>query len=335
VPLCVATDGSNAPEALRPGELSTFHPKPQTGMPDSIAVAIVHGSGQKEPDFADEIIETLKTMFPAALPEEKRDAAALEIEPVYWADLPRKREEDIWQRVKDSGPMDQLGLRRYIFNLAGDTLAYQPSKGRRELYVAVHEVMAEAFGRLADRVGPEVPLCVLSHSMGTIVTHNYLYDMQRGSEGVIVEGAAENQLPQPDTPLERGETLALFVTYGSPLAIWRLRFGDDYKAIRFPGSAAEELYPELEPRWLNVYDADDVIGYPIGRLTESYAELTEKGYLEDRQRNVGSFWKSWNPLSHKGYFRDEASLEELAGYLAGVWQGAFGEGTGERERQGR
>jgi len=25
------------------------------------------------------------------------------------------------------------------------------------------------------------------------------------------------------------------VTYGNPLAIWRLRFGDEYKSIRFPG----------------------------------------------------------------------------------------------------
>jgi pimeloyl-ACP methyl ester carboxylesterase len=301
-------------------------------MSESIAVAIVHGSGQKDPDFADEIIDKLERMFPALLPPEKREDANLEIEPVYWADLPREREEDIWQRVRDSGPMDQLGLRRYIFNLAGDTLAYQPSQGRRDLYVAVHEVMAEAFEKLADRAGPEAPLCVLSHSMGTIVTHNYLYDMQDGTEGVIVDDEAESALPQPETPLERGETLSLFVTYGSPLAIWRLRFGDDYKSIRFPGSAAEELYPELEPRWLNVYDADDVIGYPISQLTDSYAEMAEEGYLEDRQRNVGAFWKSWNPLSHKGYFRHDDSLEELAGYLAGVWQGAFGEGTGQRER---
>ena len=119
-------------------------------MPDSIAVAIVHGSGQKEPDFAEEVIAALDEMFPAALPEEKRGEAELEIEPVYWADLPREREEEVWERVKASGPMDQLALRRYIFNIAGDTLAYQPSQGRRELYLAVHKVMAESFEKLAE-----------------------------------------------------------------------------------------------------------------------------------------------------------------------------------------
>ncbi|PSQ99617.1 MAG: hypothetical protein BRD48_03580 [Bacteroidetes bacterium QS_9_68_14] len=303
-------------------------------MSESIAVAIVHGSGRKEPDFAEDIIDTIEEMFPAALPKDKRERADLQIEPVYWADLPREREQEIWERVEASGPMDQMGLRRYIFNVAGDTLAYQPSYGRRDLYVGVHHRMANSFAKLAERAGPDAPLCVLSHSMGTIVTHNYLYDMQRSSEGVIVEDAGEDELPQPETRLERGETLSLFVTYGSPLAIWRLRFGDDYKAISFPGAAAEELYPELHPKWLNIYDADDVIGYPIGQITDSYAEMVEQGHLEDRQRNVGALWKSWNPLSHKGYFRDESSLEELAGYLAGIWQGAFGEGTGERERPG-
>lgn len=286
-------------------------------MSESIAVAIVHGTGRKEPDFADDIIDTLHEKFPTHLSTENKNRANLVIEPVYWADLTRKRENEIWDKVKDSGPMNNLELRRFIFNVTGDTLAYQPSEGRRKLYVDVHDRMADAFKKLVNKAGEEAPLCVFAHSMGTIVAHNFLYDMQNKEEGTY-QGE-----DRAGTPLERSDTLSLFVTCGSPLAIWRLRFGDEYKAIRFPGDEVEDMYPNLQPKWLNVYDKDDVLGYPITQLTEDYKELAETGYLEDRPRNVGAFWKSWNPLSHKGYFRDDDSLEELAGYLADVWKGAY------------
>ncbi len=296
-------------------------------MSKPVALAIVHGTGQKEENFADDIIEMLGDLFPAQLahlPEAVRTEAELVIEPVYWAALPRQIEDEIWERVTAKGDLDHLEWRRFLFNVAGDTLAYQPSEGRRDLYLSVHRVIAEAFERLAERAGPEAPLCVAAHSMGTIVAHNYLYDMQHGPEAGSEDLHDTGELPRPATPLERAETLALFVTYGSPLAIWRLRFGDAYKAIHFPGDRVGELYPGLGPKWLNIYDADDLLGYPIANLTERYETLAADGYLEDRQRNVGSWFRSWNPLAHKGYFRDADSLEDLASFLAGIWQGAYG-----------
>jgi hypothetical protein len=286
-------------------------------MSKSIALAIVHGTGRKEANWADDIIDSLHEKFPNCFSDDEGQEAELVIEPVYWADLTREREEEIWQRVKDSGPMDKMELRRFIFNVTGDTLAYQPSEGRRELYKSVHERMADSFGKLVEKTGPEAPLCVIAHSMGTIVAHNFLYDMQNKDEGTFGDDKPG------DTPLERCETLSLFVTCGCPLAIWRLRFGDDYKAIHFPGKKVESMYPGMQPKWLNVYDKDDVLGYPITKLTDSYEKMAQAGYLEDRQYNVGAFWKSWNPLSHKGYFRDERSLDNLAGYLAAIWKGAY------------
>jgi len=285
-------------------------------MDKKIAVAIVHGTGRKEPDFAEDTMEELHKKFPAYLPDGSNDAEIV-MEPVYWADITRQREDDIWGRVKKSGPMQSLKMRRFIFNITGDTLAYQPSEGRRKLYLEVHKQMADAFKKLAERAGPEAPLCVLAHSMGTIVAHNFLYDMQNA------EGGGYNDEIKPESPLEKCETLAMFITYGSPLAIWRLRFGDDYKAIKFPGVRVEEIYPNLDPKWLNIYDQNDVLGYPITRVTDSYEAMADEGYLIDKPQNVGAFWKSWNPLSHKGYFRDESSLDNLAGYLAAIWKGAY------------
>lgn len=289
-------------------------------MSKPVALAIIHGTGEKEPDFADDIIDVLHERFPEHLPEALRDEAELVIEPIYWAHIPRKKEDEVWAKVESAGPMEHKDLRRFIFNLAGDALAYQPSEGREDLYIGVHREIADGFARLAERASGTAPLCLAAHSMGTIVAHNYLFDIQHEPEHGL-EG--ENELPRPETPLERGATLALFCTYGSPIAIWRLRYGDDYKAIRFPGEDVHERYPYLQPKWLNIYDPNDVLGYPIHRLTERYRELADDGYLEDREQNVGSWLKSWNPAAHKGYFRDESCLDDLAGHLATVWQGAY------------
>ena len=284
-------------------------------MSRSVAVAIIHGMGPKEPDFADNVIEKLHDYVPRHL--EGYNDAHFVAKPVYWAEIPHEKEERVWERVEASGPMDNVDLRRFIFNLAGDTLAYQPSEGREDLYVSVHKQMKETFAELAAEAGENAPLCIAAHSLGTVVAHNYLFDMQNGREEV-------SELPRPETPLERGDTLSLFCTYGSPIAIWRLRFGDDYKAIDFPGQAVEEHYPNMSPKWLNLYDKSDVLGYPISKLTERYEELFDAGYLEDRQTNVGNLFTSWNPMSHRGYLRDDDALEELAGFIADTWKGAFG-----------
>jgi len=170
-------------------------------MSKKIAVAIVHGTGRKGPDFADDTMKELQERFPAHL-SDAYDDAELVMEPVYWADITRQREDEIWNRVKKSGPMQSLKMRRFIFNVTGDTLAYQPSEGRRKLYLEVHEQMAGAFKKLAKRAGPEAPLCVLAHSMGTIVAHNFCTICKIPKRGDMTIKSSRNRRLKDAKPLQ-------------------------------------------------------------------------------------------------------------------------------------
>lgn len=65
-------------------------------------------------------------------------------------------------------------------------------------------------------------------------------------------------------------------------------------------------------KWYNLYDKDDVLGWPLKSLSPSYEEL-----VEDIQINVGrgllsKLFKSWNPLSHGQYWQDKNVIGHIS-----------------------
>ena len=67
--------------------------------------------------------------------------------------------------------------------------------------------------------------------------------------------------------------------------------------------------------WLNVYDPDDVLGWPLQPLSAGYETLVEDRAINAGQGAVNWMLKSWNPLSHGAYWQDEAVLAPLAGMI--------------------
>jgi hypothetical protein len=118
------------------------------------------------------------------------------------------------------------------------------------------------------------------------------------------------------TPLEQGETLSLFYTMGSPIALWSLRYPSFGEPIRFPTRTLAVHHPGLQPRWVNFYDPDDVIGYPLKPLNARYRAAVS----EDRPVNVGSWLTKWNPLSHVGYWNDGKVADGVAEGLIDTWR---------------
>ena len=96
------------------------------------------------------------------------------------------------------------------------------------------------------------------------------------------------------TPLERCETLAFLYTLGGPIALWTLRFADGGEPIAFPGRGISARYPHLRPAWLNFYDRDDVIGYPLWGLSDKY----DKVVTQDRAVAVGPRLVRSTPVAH-------------------------------------
>ena len=167
---------------------------------------------------------------------------------------------------------------------------------------------------LARTAGKAAPLCVIAHSLGTIISSNYFYDLSKSRRPGMVSGLVRNV--KKNTPLENGETLTLFYTLGSPIAIWSLRHVDSGTPIRVPARNLGKHHDELRGEWINFYDHDDVIGYPLRPLNDAYKQSVTK----DVPINAGGFLLSWNPLSHTSYWTDDDVTKPIARTLVRVWR---------------
>lgn len=304
-----------------------------------MAVALVHGVLITDPEFYTTPAQLLKQGFQAAFdgnaPNPDR---ALCIEPVHWAPVLERKQEELFRRM--GGP-EQLAavqgycdliaqmnqgklvlprllalfsrrwnrselhwsaLRWLIVNFIGDALAYPASPATADNYNAVHDVFARALSRLGDRATPNAPLVVLAHSLGSVVTSDFMYDLQTGRRA------------GGDTPLERGETLFSLHTLGSPLGLWMLRTDAAGLAcpIRVPSPRLSDHHPVLTGGWYNYYDPDDIIATPLRTMSDAYASAVR----EDHRVSVGGPLGGATPLSHPFYWTDPEVMRMIGYRLA-------------------
>lgn len=274
-----------------------------------IAVGFIHGIGKQQyPDFYKEMAATLEGRLAEVCPK-----VELVSEGVYWADITDKLEKKLQVKLEPYNLRwdNIIDARGFMINLVCDAIAYQPlpkecdPTQNKYIYADIHERFAQTLQSLAYKAGPNAPLCLISHSLGTIITSNYLYDLQNDKTPPCVHEIIE----KCNTPLERGETLTHLYTMGSPLALWTLRYSDFGKPISVP---APNLRNQEFGEWVNFYDKDDVIAYPLKNLSEQYAEVVKD---DIEVRNPGLL--SGTPLgSHGGYYYSEEVMERIVQSLA-------------------
>lgn len=284
-------------------------------MSQKIAVAIIHGIGVPDPHFADGMIEELRERISEHLSAYTANPASeIVFKPVLWAPVLQGRENILWEKVKSSGTVDFVKLRRFMIDFAADALAYQPTPHDQGAYQGVHRLVAEVFQALAAEAGPNAPLAIISHSLGTVIASNYIYDLQTNPKRRIITPAVRRAMGK--TPLDKGETFAGLYTLGSPLALWSMRYDDFGVPISVPSPKLARFYPKLKGEWLNFYDPSDVIGYPLRGLNNAYARMV----TADRSVNVGNILTSWNPASHVEYWTDNDVTIPIAESLARLWR---------------
>ena len=283
-------------------------------MGHTVAVLSLHGIGRTKPGYSAPLVRAISSRVTRLLGAERDPhLPAVVFEEVNWSAVLQAEENRLWKRLHPLAPLRYQPLRHFMIDFAADAIAYQPIHSDRSAYDSIHAEVAASLGRLAAKAGENAPLCVVAHSLGTVIASNYLYDLMKKRCSFL---APSVRASINGSPIERGETLALFYTMGSPIALWSLRYPDFGVPICFPPRDLKRLHPGVEPRWVNFYDPDDVIGYPLRPLNARYAAAV----TEDRPVNAGSWLTSWNPLSHTGYWANGRVADLIAFDVADAWR---------------
>lgn len=279
-------------------------------MLKKVAVAIIHGMGNQTQDFAGDMIAVINKKFARKLEHlVENPSSQLIIQPIQWSTIFTEREESLFQKTIRANRLNYQGLRKFIIHYLGDAIAYQPVETATHNYEKVHEKVGESLNILSQKAGDDAPLCVISHSLGSVIASNYFYDLQFKQNDVT-------SVVNERSTLEKGNTLTLFYTMGTTLPLWSLRYYNFSRPISIPSSKLQKFYPGLKGEWINFYDKDDVLAFPLRDVDESYKNAVN----EDREVNAGGLLTSWNPLCHLNYFKDNDVIEAIVDGLVRTWR---------------
>ncbi|MFQ5513210.1 MAG: hypothetical protein ACE5FG_02140 [Myxococcota bacterium] len=265
-------------------------------MERKLAICVIHGIGSPDPGFADEMIEEIDSRVAGS----GHDAGAIVWKTIHWSDVLEFRQRAYLDAARRSAELDYLRLRRFVIEGLGDAAAYHRNPTRHastyeRIHARIREALAEVYEQPLGRRA--APLIFLAHSLGSYIVSNYIWDVQHAPSR-----AGGNAF-------ERLETLSGIVSFGSTIPLHVLAY-DEIVPIVFP---PQNLPARLrrKARWLNFYDPDDVLGYPLRPINAAYRRVVHR----DIAINVGGLGSSWNPRSHSRYWTDDDFTRAVARFV--------------------
>jgi len=271
-------------------------------MKKRLAALVIHGIGRQSPNFADQLVDGVSTQ----LERLGHDPDQVAWQPVFWDDILRPAQNVYLQAAYDSTDLRARRLRTLLLSALGDAVGYRqlPSGGRHgsgeetHTYQRVHARVREAMAALYQETlfHRAVPLVVLAHSFGGHILSNYIWDSQQRPDRRL-------------SPFERMNWLTGFITFGCniPLFTFACR---QVQPIRFPPPRLPARL-KRDARWLNFFDPDDVLGWPLRPINAAYAKVVNS----DQRINVGGPVTGWTPASHLAYWADRRFARQVAAFL--------------------
>lgn len=267
-------------------------------MDKKVGVLFVHGMGAVAEDFAHDTIEELRERIAGR--GLNRDEIAWQS--VYWHPLLSSKENRLWVDLSAQNDLNWGKLRKFFINAFGAVSAYQSTGDPAEsLYYRIHATVRDSLRELREKLGGhDKPLLVVAHSLGSVIISDYIWDRQKRKQ----------EASFGSTPFERMETLSGMITLGSCIPLFTVAC-DRIAAIDFPSPFLTEVQ-KRRAKWLNLYDSDDVLGWPLKQLSPSYGAAVS----EDIEVSVGNILTSWNPTNHAAYWTDDSVIKPTL-YLLG------------------
>ena len=266
-------------------------------MAKDMAIITVHGMGDTQEDY----YEGLERKLRKAVGRETWDDR-VQLEHVYYQDLLQGNQEEMWDAMDDEYDLRWDSLRKFMLYAFSDAVAIEHSLRKDQvLYKAVHQTIATAFDNAYVALGNEAkPVMLIAQSLGAQEVSNYIWDAMHNER--LFEQPGDGDAAQ--RAFRRFGTCRYFVTTGCNIPLFKSGLNDPQNFER----------PNADFTWLNFFDRDDVLGYPLRTMAPSY----EVDWLEDHEVSVGGFFTGWNPFSHIKYWTDKDVINPIAEKITAI-----------------
>ncbi len=260
-------------------------------MAKDIAIITIHGMGDTQEDYYKELERKLRK----AVGRETWDDR-VQLEHVYYQGLLQGKQEDMWDAMDDEYDLRWDSLRKFMLYAFSDATAIEHSLHKDQvLYKAVHQTIATAFDNAYVALGNEAkPVILIAQSLGAQEVSNYIWDAMKNERFFAQPGDGD----ETQRAFRRLSTCRYFVTTGCNIPLFKSGLNDPQNFER----------PNAAFTWLNFFDRDDVLGYPLRTMAASF----DVDWLEDRAVSVGGFFTGWNPFSHIKYWSDKDVINPVA-----------------------
>lgn len=257
------------------------------------AILTVHGIGNPAPG----------TLMPLA--KEIVTAAKLEsadINEAFWSDVTQHDEDLLRTRIPGA---DESVLHNFVIDYLGDAIAYSRVRSNPGRYAEIQERVRAQLRAISENAGSEsVSLMIIAHSLGSVIAADALRLMEE-------EGSTPANI-----------SFDYFVTLGSPLALYSLRYGiDEFNSPARPKKS-----------WLNFFYSTDPIGYPLRALNAAYKEAVSEDialrshrtgnvittFLHSAALRIPVLSDFTGPFAHDWYMNDRTVIERTSGLFTKV-----------------
>jgi len=272
-----------------------------------VALLTIHGMGEQPLDYADDMRRALSHRMGAGF-------VNVDVHSVYYQHLLKPNELDVWNRTRERATVRYEQLRKFILFGFADAAGLENRKEYdNSVYEQAQMEIARALLAILATRGPDTPIVLLAHSLGCQVMSSFIYDAQKRAGGGAVAagiwkpGRMADSLTAEQRKFLQCGTVRSFVTTGCNIPV----FVSAHQRM--------DVKPIIKPNpgftWLNLYDPDDALGWPLQPLEGGYETLVEDRVVNAGQGILDFMTKSWNPLSHTAYWTDDEVIKPLASLL--------------------
>ncbi|GDY25988.1 hypothetical protein AHAT_18780 [Agarivorans sp. Toyoura001] len=272
-----------------------------------LIVLAVHGMGQRKPNFADGLEDKLTEYLGS---EVMNKVSFQRVK--YYSALQAPQDQlisDIWGKYHNRFSTISNHGRRFFMNSFSDATSLEVA-GRRQTndYMKIIKAVQGAMFTGMDECGfnLNVPVVIICHSLGAQVISNYFWDALNRSNAQVWDKNHNDFISNIDDgklAYLKGNRVKLMFTTGCNIPLF------------LGGLAQRECFirPSTQFSWLNYFDADDLLGWPLNELGPSYQ------FVVDKCVKVGGLISGNTPWSHTQYWTDkdvyQAFGDHIRGYL--------------------